>query len=486
MASLLDVIAAIIFIARKLLSVSATVGLFFGKRPGVFAWSISTRTVDYKGYKVSSFYALQRGGGRTTLFAKMSHRNENDSSEAPLIVSSVKTENSEAVSAVEFSSTNDEIKTHLIVHFDINETILLGDQAGGDSLLDSWHKMFAKSAFCQIPESDQKSLANSWEETQTVRPTHWWDGQEIGNETSTPPLYTGWEWPNKCCPYYRTSYKSISKNFVDHHGKVYKKLFDKCQQMRQQTSASIMPSGSHILPALYHTLHHLITNEHVQPFSVVFRTFGDDLPDIAKAVADFANGNHPEFPDINYPPFVVSKDSLFQGRWKKCTESGEMIYQLWDLEETKVIGSGDYEILQVLERHRMCGICDDYPSWAANKWHPTTGKPVWVPQYHRNDETNEHMSNGTTEVYDHHILFDDNIHNLPNDGIACIRKQRKEDHSFVTLDCQRMHRLQGIHLVRVPTIEPVMNHNWFVNQIAKARSRLIRQLIDEGRSANLE
>ena len=60
--------------------------------------------------------------------------------------------------------------------------------------------------------------------------------------------------------------------------------------------------------------------------------------------------------------------------------------------------------------------------------------------------------------------------------------QQVEDHSFVTLDCHRMHQLQGIHLVRVPTIEPVLNPNWFVTQIAKARSRLVRRVLDDGRT----
>ena len=414
---------------------------------------------------------LNRGRNLPVTFPTSIMSQLNDKTDVPLTVSSIRAENPE----LEFSSDDSTFKTHLIVHFDINETILLGDQAGGDSLLDSWHKMFAKSAFCKIPDIDSgnEQGSTSWEETQNLRPTHWWDGQEIGSETTTPPLYTGWEWPDRCCPYYRTAYKEISKNFVDHHGKVYRELFDKCQQVRKHSQASAMPSGSHILPALYHTLHHLITNEQIQPFSVVFRTFGDDLPDVAEAVTAFAEGKHPEYPDVKYPSFSISRDCLFQGRWKQLPDKGEMVYQLWDLDETNVIASGDYEILHLLEQHRMCGICDDYPTWAANKWHPTTGKPVWVPR---------RVQNPTTQLFDHHILFDDNIHNLHHDGIACIRQQTEIDHSFVTLDCQRMHQLQGIHLVRVPTIEPVLNDNWFVMQIAKARSRLVRRLLDEGQT----
>ena len=39
--------------------------------------------------------------------------------------------------------------THLLLHFDLNETILLGDDAGGDTYEQCIHKIIAKSAFVQ-------------------------------------------------------------------------------------------------------------------------------------------------------------------------------------------------------------------------------------------------------------------------------------------------------------------------------------------------
>jgi hypothetical protein len=52
---------------------------------------------------------------------------------------------------------NNNRNIRLIVHFDINETIWLGDQAGGDSFHDSVQKVIAKSAFCQMKTSTSTS-----------------------------------------------------------------------------------------------------------------------------------------------------------------------------------------------------------------------------------------------------------------------------------------------------------------------------------------
>ena len=133
--------------------------------------------------------------------------------------------------------------SRLVLHLDINETILLGDEAGGDSQHESLHKMIAKSAFCQIPPSHADNM-REW------TPTHWWNGQPITNpggddddqnqkqSTLIPPLYTGWDWPKDSCPHYRTAYHSQSKRFVESHGHVYRPILEKCQELLHQQPMS--------------------------------------------------------------------------------------------------------------------------------------------------------------------------------------------------------------------------------------------------------
>ena len=423
------------------------------------------------------------------------------SSSSEWIVSSLSEENNDQASPVKPL-----IPTHLFLHFDINETILLGDDAGGDSRHESTQKMLAKSAFCQIPASSVRS----WEKTQEIKPTHWWDGQEFGQETSMPPLYTGWEWPENCCPYYRTALKKNAKSFTQDgkHGQIYTPLLEACEA--SLPSKHNISSGNTILPAFYETLRHLIEsyqnssgnggNEgcdkkdlQAPPFTVVFRTFGSDLSEIASVVSAFAKGEHPDYPDINFPPFCLSEDRLYQGRWKVVEGEEKVVYQLWTSDESQLVASGDAEILELLSSKTktnedgvpfsIFGIRDDYPFWKANEFRPTAGKPIWVPRYDGNVKNSDDKDECVP--YSHHLLFDDNIHNLPNDGIASVRKEslpdnagEKEDgtFSFDTVDGTDLTMYQGIHLVRVPTVEPVLNPKWYIQQIEKARNRLQLQL----------
>lgn len=470
------------------------------------------------------------------------------------------------------------IPTHLFLHFDINETILLGDDAGGDSRHESTQKMLAKSAFCRKPSpSSSVSLSTptieteslAWEKTQQVKPTHWWDGQEMGREISIPPLYTGWKWPEHCCPYYRTAYKRHSKSFTEdgNHGQIYAPLLEACEASLLSSSSSnySIPSRSSrdagglsskgkqdckntILPAFYETLRHLIesyeNNEKIRnhsdkkesqppPFTVVFRTFGSDLTEIASVVTAFAKGEHPDYPDIDFPPLCLSNDRLYQGRWRVISNANhnldnddtakaappevKVVYQLWTSDETQLIASGDAEILELLSgktkisqdesssssptKFAIFGIRDDYDFWKANQYSPTAGKPIWVLNYDnenpkRNIANTFNNRNAVKEdgytLYSHHMLFDDNIHNLPDDGIACVRKEslqgddianestvgknREDAFLFETVDGTNLDVYQGIHLVRVPTVEPVLNPQWYIQQIEKARERLQLQL----------
>jgi hypothetical protein len=43
--------------------------------------------------------------------------------------------------------------------------------------------------------------------------------------------------------------------------------------------------------------------------------------------------------------------------------------------------------------------------------------------------------------------------------------------AFETLHGKDINDQQGLHLIRVPTVEPVFNPKWFLEQIEQARAR---------------
>ena len=55
---------------------------------------------------------------------------------------------------------------------------------------------------------------------------------------------------------------------------------------------------------------------------------------------------------------------------------------------------------------------DDYHYWANNGYRPSFGKPLWITESDQNY---------------HHIFFDDNIKNNPDDSIIAVRSRENEN-----------------------------------------------------------
>ena len=358
-------------------------------------------------------------------------------------------------------------KSHLVLHLDINETILIGDEAGGDSTADCLNKILAKASFVRMPGGPPYD----YERTSYFEPTAWWDGTPILDDYSNnlrkppPALHTDWDWPEGCCPYYRTKFKRRAKTFVSHHGSIYKDLYDRMEKILHadevgENAARIgddesLGCNSHFIPALFETIKSL-SGESSRSYTIVFRTMGSDLPVVANVINNFAAGRHPSYPDFCDDRLHLGPKSLVQGRWKEVGH-GRHVYQLW--RDGRVLASGDSEVVDFLHSTTICGIQDDYGFWKKNNYEPWSGKPVWIPSDRRY----------------HHLLFDDNIYNLESYGIASIRRQNSDD-SFDTLTSRDILQNHGVHLVRVPTLKPMLNPHWFLEMIAAAQTKYYQTL----------
>ena len=433
---------------------------------------------------------------------------------------------------------------HLFLHFDVNETILLGDPAGGDSVHECVNKIIAKSAFVstsgirnQSGDDGSDNLVNdsakptikrspssgNISDTHQFEPTHWWNGMSIddcSNSTPPPPLYTGWTYPPNTCPYYRTRYKVHAKKFTSSlHGQVYRPLYDElCQkiglnddgsgggsdvQQQQQQPTSVFQN---FLPAFWQTLMYYfpstkteLSNNESAPSSVaaglvrtecgrlppppkvtlVLRTFGLDLPRVAVAISEFAKGNHPDYPTYSNKDLILAEGDLYCSGWsyhnknENDAKEEELVYSLHRAnrnqeEKGNPVYSGDDDILNFLQSKSIVGIQDNYPFWRENNHAPWAGKPVWTnTRVHGHDH--------------HHVLLDDNIHNDPSDGAGGIRvpvvvekdgdggSSNNYYNRYESLHGEEALALHGRHLIRVPTIRPSLEDDWFIRQIEMAR-----------------
>ena len=440
---------------------------------------------------------------------------------------------------------------HLFLHFDVNETILIGDPAGGDTVTECLNKIIAKSAFV-CASSDGADGNNSSAEagesnnygdakeatsnrglkrspssgnitpssTHNIHPTHWWNGQSISQtfESDPPPLYTGWAWPPNTCPYYRTSYKKLAKEFTKegNHGRIYRPLYEKmCHKLGLVIDEAANNNSqdtnifANFVPAFFHTLQYYFPskssrvestattnsqttkhNRYMPPppkVTLVLRTFGTDLPRVARCISEFAKGNHPSYPDYYNPDLILDGD-VFCSSWTYRDVHGnavkdpdennsELVYELHSTTKDEVgehsqnrIRQGDHtgddSILNYIETKTIVGIQDCYPFWSSNNHAPWAGKPVWA-------RTNTHSFSKHDH---HHILLDDNIHNDPNDGAGGIRIPKAElgegverHTSYESLHGEEALNMHGKHLIRVPTVCPLMDDDWFVRKIEEAR-----------------
>lgn len=169
----------------------------------------------------------------------------------------------------------------LILHFDLNETILVTDPAGGDSFSDCLNKAICKNVF----------VRNSGDLN------HWENGS-----INKPNLNTVWKWPEGCIPCYRVPHhKKHSKTFTEDGkpGRNLRPLYDDMLQNLQLSEEElskaderlVLNGNNFMLPAFFQTIHTLLENG--RDFRIVIRTFGHDIEDVRKAFNAYVEGGHP-------------------------------------------------------------------------------------------------------------------------------------------------------------------------------------------------
>ena len=479
------------------------------------------------------------------MYSSIDEVEQNLQQQSSSLASSVRDNRFVSDSAARIHSTGmTQKQPHLFLHFDVNETILIGDPAGGDTVTECLNKIIAKSAFVstdigtdvrktnacgvtndsieprqeRIPSPSSHSVTTS--SSHNLIPTHWWNGQSIEQSSlEAPPLYTGWTWPPNTCPYYRTSYKNLAKTFTQGHGRVYRPFYEAlCDKLGldHNSDSNCCRTGdesllANFVPAFFHTLQYYFPSrssdvQTTQPsngylprpakVTLVLRTFGTDLPRVVRCISEFAKGNHPDFPDY-YNPDLILEGDLFCSSWVlrdvhgntvegddvPNMEKAELVYELHTTTADRAgehsqhriekgDRCGDDAILDYLQTKTIVGIQDCYPFWSANNYAPWAGKPVWAKTNTNSFSRKEH----------HHILLDDNIHNDPNDGAGGIRIPKGLEGkivdwhtSYESLNGDDALNMQGKHLIRVPTVCPLMQDDWFIQKIEDARYKYFEE-----------
>jgi len=379
----------------------------------------------------------------------------------------------------------------LCVHFDINETILLGDPAGGDTFEESLNKILAKVAYVKaVPAEEQKG--GRWPEWV------WHDGSPLDPDLRTsdmppPPLLPDtFADPPGCKKLYNVKElkKPFAKSFTHagSPGVVYRPEYERLlAAMRWPTDVPVdsrlcSSDGYYAcLPAFFHTLSSLKASG--RPFSVVLRTFGTDLPRVQAAINAFVEGKHPLHAGVRCPELRLCDERMWRGRYSSA--DGSFTLQPYDERGEGRDGSGsstreaagfmlsEVAMLDELQGDakslpRVSAVQDDYEWWDEHGNAPSAGKPLWLTL----------DSHGKWR----HIFFDDNIHNDPDDSIVAVRARAHIGDDFLPVSGAATVRLQGSVLKKVPTIRPILDKEWFLQQIEECEAQL-DELMNQGEGA---
>lgn len=362
----------------------------------------------------------------------------------------------------------------LCLHFDVNETIMLGDPAGGDSYEDSLNKILAKAAFLRIPDGEHG-------------PWRWHDGSPLRVEErdprAPPPplLFDAFEAPPGCVSFYAVPElkAAFAKTFVsgESPGVIY------AAEMERLRAALRWPAGAPrdarlcsddgfytFLPSFFHAL--LSLRQSGRRFSVVLRTFGSDLPRVVAALDAFSSGKHPLYPGLVDPALRIPPQQMWAGRY---TEQGDFALlqdpggRLGASKRESIAENHDGVVLaeaaalQELQGRgggaaapRMSAVQDDYAWWSAHRCSPSAGKPLWL--------------SGASEWI--HLFFDDNIFKSARRSIVAVRARTAEGCAFRGLSGAATVKLQGSVLRKVTTRSAVLDIDYFVRRIGECEERV--------------
>jgi len=386
-------------------------------------------------------------------------------------------------SEADAAASSAETLPHLVIHFDVNETIMIGDPAGGDTYDDCCHKVIAKVAYVKPNPAPAASRAGRWSDYV------WHDGSSLDPllrepGAAPPPLLFAWQRLEGTTPVY--SVKELKKPFAKcfaapgSPGEIYAAEFTRLRDALRWPAdaapdARLSQDGFHtFLPAFFHTLSELSRSG--RPFSIVLRTFGTDLPHVAQAINAFADGEHPLWRGQKLPQLRLEEEDLWEGRY----QAGSGVFTPCASSTGSGGSAGNAKVASRARAKRgpargggggslaggevavgsatvgsVHGVGDHYDYWKAAGYSPSAGKPLFWTL----DDTATHT-----------LFFDDNIHNDANDSIVAVRARRDGASPFAPLSGESTRRLHGALLRKVPTVLPILDRGWFLQELAASEA----------------
>ncbi|XP_058028884.1 uncharacterized protein LOC131193099 isoform X2 [Ahaetulla prasina] len=268
-------------------------------------------------------------------------------------------------------------KRKLILHIDLNNTILVSDA---------------------ITKQDPSAALNCYLSTVTWgKLSHTGEWQWVSESPSLhPPCQGAVSFYSQYGRNTKFTETPCGKKFQDLHRQHLKLLEWQAQPHPQLSVKGEQARHYHlVLPSFFRLLESL--HREGREFAVIFRTFGTDLPRVLRAVSCALEGQHPGFPALGGISLPVDL------RLGKIRCSKKKVALSHGAEQLSSDDGCRKMYAYFSSREGISGFQDHFEWWAKNNYSSQGGKPIWVdPQDPRVQ----------------HICIDDNIRLTDSDTIV--------------------------------------------------------------------
>lgn len=196
-----------------------------------------------------------------------------------------------------------------------------------------------------------------------------------------------------------------------------------------------------ILPSFFQMLRDLV--QEGRDFAIVFRTFGCDLPRVLRVMSKvLTQGAHPLFPDLANLKLSVN---MTPGKIR-CNKKGIVLSRGEDRVSSKDGERGLYQYLSSAEG--VGGFQDQYDWWTANNCSIRGGKPLWV------DPFDQHVQ---------HIFIDDNLRQ--NDEDTVVHPKVFLEPGGTDTRTAAISELYDLTLVQNDLLRAISDPNYFTHRV---------------------
>ena len=366
-------------------------------------------------------------------------------------------------------------QNHLVLHFDVNKTILVDDKVQGIDTQTSCAQMLYWSSWGHCTRDGR-----SWV----------WNGQapSLNSEDPTAMLYGDFVREQRTP---RRHLWRLKRDFVKpgQPGEALRPYFDGMMEALAipdeargalesapwAKRAGLTRGWRRLLPSFLSLLQNLRSEG--RRCSLVFRTFGSDLPEVALELNAFCEGRHPLYPGVKMDgttgPFDMRLDlddperfGAFHRGGVSGDDADAFFLALGTLDNptgrdkppfpsaldffTSRAHRGVEERVPLREL-TMSGGCiglrDDYAHWARARFSTRAGKPFYIDP---------------TQPGVHEVFFDDNVF-ADEDRIVDARDVK-------TGAGLPSHLTRGAHVVRVSPFDAIMKGDYFVEALRLAEA----------------